>query len=524
MSTFSQTGHNRPSKNKFDLSHERKFSMKMGDLVPMLVQEIMPGDSFRVNTEILMRLAPLESPVMHRINVYTHFFFVPNRINWNEWEEFITGGREGTSAPAFPSIQVNELTKDRFGPGSLADYFGLPSPSGTVTGIDINALPFKAYQDIYNEYYRDQNLTPEINIPHTGGIETDTVTIQTLAAMRKRAWEKDYFTSALPWPQRGDEISLPLGDSAPVVYADPINKTDLPSIKDSGTGANFAGTLDVSTGFLRTAGGGSLKYIDPNDSLEADLSSATAITINTLRMANQLQVWLEKSARAGSRYIEQIEVLFGVRSSDARLQRPEYLGGGKQPVVISEVLNSTTSDAAGAPEVGELYGHGISVGKSNNFTKTFEEHGFVIGIISVLPATTYQQGMEKIWTKFDKFDYPFPSFAHLGEQEIKDSEIFYNFGDVHIGQLTSTFGYQQRYAEYKYKESSVHGEFKTTLDYWHMSRIFSGPPALNTAFVEADPTKRIFTVTDPAVDELYVQLYHNISALRPLPYHSIPSL
>lgn len=518
MSLFNQIKVRTPPSNKFDLSHERKFSCNMAELVPILCQEIVPGDSFRVQSEIMIRLAPMLAPIMHRVNVYTHYFFVPNRIVWDNWEEFITGGEDGLQNPIFPTLLIGQNAPELIEKGTLADYFGIPVPDETITqNIRFSALPFRAYQTIYNEYYRDENLIPKKVFGTGDGDQTDpdrTV----LMEMQTRAWEKDYFTSALPFPQKGLEVELP----SEINYRDSAIVTD-----QSGDGVPTSDEIigfNVPEGFIasapRTGGAGT------GGALSIDNIENLGITIRDLRQAVRLQEWLEKNARGGSRYVESILVHFGVKSSDARLQRPEYLGGGKSPIVISEVLNTAGSQEDGDFEldpVGQLSGHGIGVGKSNRFKKRFEEHGHVIGIMSVLPRTTYQQGLHRSWVKFDKFDYYWPEFAHIGEQEILVEEVYHDWSGE-PGDGKQTFGYASRYCEYKYMNSSVHGDFRDDLDYWHMGRKFEDVPTLSEEFISADPTHRIFAVTNEDIDKLYIQLYNRITAIRPMPYFSDPRL
>lgn len=515
MSIFSQVSLRRPKKSKFDLSHERKMSLNMGSLVPILVQDILPGDSFRVQTEMLARLTPMLAPMMHRVKIYTHFFFVPNRLVWNEWEDFITGGKDGTSVPVAPYFNINttNAADGKFLKRTLSDYMGLPEvTAAAVTDVTkVSALPYRAYQLIYNEYFRDQNLTNEIDFAVTSGEVTqasgDLVKITT---MRKRAWEKDYFTSALPWAQRGASASLPIN-----VVVDTARRKDGNNFITNGPNTSIV--IDKTAGVATEP----LKVTDNAVLTDVELfGTNTTITINDLRRVTRLQEWLEKNARGGARYVEQILSHFGVKSSDARLQRPEYLGGANNPIVISEVLNTTD---AGTDPLGEMGGHGVGVSNIHGFSRRFEEHGYVIGIMSILPKTAYQQGIPRHLTKFDKLDYAWPEFAQLGEQEIKLKELYYaQAAALNTGE--GTFGYTPRYAEYKYKDSSVHGDFKGNLSYWHMGRIFASAPALNTSFVESDPTFRIFAVTDPNVDHVLVQLYNKISAIRPLPYFGTPNL
>lgn len=533
MSIFSKAGTQGVQRSAFDLSHERKMSIKQGFLYPMLLEEILPSDKFEVSSEVMLRMAPMIAPVMHRVNVKVDYFFVPNRLVWNEWEDFITGGEQGDLTPVYPTLTIDDLSKTRFVKGSLSDYFGIPVtddvtiPSAGVT--EISALPFRAYTMIYNEYYRDQNLETEIPIDLSSGSDSQPSEITTI---RKRAWEKDYFTSALPWSQRGGEAQIPLGSVDPV-YKDTsevwTSSTNISPNQLSESGI-VSSTSDVLTpgasGYL--SNGIDLTAQDQGIRIEnLEKMDVDATTINDLRKANRLQEWLEKSARGGARYIEQIWAHFKQRSSDARLQRPEHLGSSSQPIVISEVLNTTgiitgsEPDATGGAQ-GDMAGHGISVGQSPRFTRKFEEHGYVIGLLSVLPKTTYQQGVARTWTRRDKFDYAWPSFAHLGEQEVLQQEIYQDFLDNTLAQ--GVFGYQQRFAEYKYQQSTVHGDFRDDLQYWHLGRFFDTPPALSKEFVISDPSRRIFAVTDPDVDSMYVQIYNRVKALRPLPYNSIPTL
>ena len=501
----------KPRSNAFDLSHERKMSLNMGPLYPILVQPVIPGDRFRVSSEIMLRMAPMIAPVMHRVNVYTHYFFVPNRLVWNEWENFITGGEQGDENPVFPQIALSQANSGHYGEGTLADYMGIPTekPTSWQNNKAISALPFRAYQTIYNEYYRDQALTDPISF----GLGSDTtLDVPDLLRMRQRPWEKDYFTSALPYAQKGEPVNLPITPSY----------KDVSEVYDANGSPSTAGAnLDVSSSSApeMTAGAAPARI----ENLDPD--AGMGVTINDLRQATRMQEWLEKNARAGSRYVESLLAHFGVRSKDARLQRPEYLGGGKQPMSISEVLSTIgTDDTADnfAPQ-GNMAGHGISVGSSNRFKKGFTEHGYVIGIMSVLPRTTYQQGLEREWEKDSRYDFYWPEFSQLGEQEVRNGELYLDLGDTSVIN-DATFGYQSRYAEYKYKQSSVHGEFRGNLKHWHMGRIFEDRPILNTSFIESDPTDRIFAVNDPGTDLLYCQIYNNVKAIRPMPIFNNPTL
>ena len=493
MSIFTNVKKAKVPRSAFDMSHERKFSMNMGDLVPIFVQEVVPGDKWNITTEQMIRFAPLTAPVMHRINSYIHYFYVPNRIIWKDWTKFITGDLE-TEVPYFMET-LNYMAQ-----GTIFDYMGVPTNG--MSGEDhVNALPFRAYMKIWNEYYRDENLQDEI--------EVDSLKIEDTYLM-KRAWEKDYFTSCLPWAQKGGSVNLP-------ITSEPnLEKPPELTLLDGTTGhLNVADTGEVT--FTETNLGGT-SIVNEIDNIS---DTEGTIDINDLTTATRLQRWLERNARAGTRYIEHLLAHWGVVSSDQRLQRPEYIGGGKTPITISEVLSTYTTGADGTIPQGNMSGHGISVGQSNRANYYCEEHGFIIGIMSVIPATAYMQSLPKMFSRKDNLDYYYPEFAQLGEQAVLNKEVHYNY--LGTGN-NDTFGYQSRFAEYKYAQSSVHGAFKSdTMDFWHMARKFSSQPALNAQFIQSDPTTRIFAVRDQT-ENLWVQLYHNVTAVRPLPFHNTPTI
>lgn len=491
MKIFEKVGVNRPKKSGFDLSHEKKLSCSMGELIPILVQEIVPGDRFKVNTEVMIRFSPMIAPVMHRVNVYVHYFFVPNRIIWDSWRGFITGGPQGTTTPVMPTIPASSAT---MGAGTLGDFLGVGlGTGGSGFETDVNALPFRAYQEIYNEYYRDETLTTEVDWTIDGQART----------LRQRQWEKDYFTSALPWTQRGNDVTVPITFNNDGLTPDRVYQV--------GTSTALTGA-DLGTNVT-----GDLERLSDNVLGNLDNTNSLDLLINDLRQTSAIQRWLERQARGGYRYIETILNHFGVESSDSRLQRPEYLGGGRQPVTISEVLN--TSNTATAAQ-GTMAGHGISVGMANRMKRRFEEHGWLFGIMSVLPRTAYQNGIHRSLLRTDKYDYYWPEFANLGEQEITNKELFYEPGVAN--QNDEVFGYQQRYAEMKYACSTVHGDFRNSLDYWHLGRKFTSLPSLNNDFTESDPDTRIFAVETG--DTLWCQIYNNVKAIRLMPHHAKPTL
>jgi len=472
------------------------------------------------------------APIMHRANVYTHYFFVPTRLVWDKWEDFITGGLDGLQEPAFPVLQSSSDIEVKI--GSLADYLGLPD--GDHKSDTVSAVPFAMYNKIYNDYYMDENLS----VPLTTDLNSGSNNYSVYWTLQNRAWQHDYFTSALPWTQKGPEATIPLGITAPLLYgdysgSDPADEDYTYLRKPQSTGGV---TWDNFSNYLRTDGDGAWaetnspttpsQYMNPDvtHTHVADLKDASAASINELRRAFRLQEWLERNARGGSRYIEVILAHFGVQSSDARLQRPEFLGGSATPMSISEVLQ--TSNTANAPTTddetpqGNMAGHGVSVGSSNRVVYKCEEHGYIIGIMSVMPKSAYQQGVPKHFLKFDKFDYFWPSFANIGEQPIVNKELY---NDIADGKNDDTFGYTPRYAEYKYIPSSVHGEMRKSLNFWHMGRIFGTRPDLNQDFVEmdSDEVSRIFAVEDDSED-VYVYLHNHIKARRPMPYFGTPTI
>jgi hypothetical protein len=490
----------KPNRNHFDLSHDIKFTGRMGDLMPICCLETVPGDSFHISAESLIRFAPLIAPVMHRFDASIHYFFVPNRILWPNWEKFITGDKIPQGAEYLPpTVQVENLQEPQS--ERLAHLLGLPLLNAGADVI-VNALPFAAYQRIWHEYYRDQNLIVQDPISLTDGPQVDSGPLTTI---RKRAWTHDYFTSALPWAQKGESVDIPLGDVTlkPDMYGTPTTWKDATGADQSGVFSTDAGSNQID---------GTPVAYDPQGTLGTEPT-----TINDLRRAFKLQEWLEKNARAGTRYVESILAHFGVKSSDARLQRPEYIVGTKTPIVISEVLN-TTGEVSGLPQ-GNMSGHAVGVtnGKLGNFR--CEEHGYIIGIMSVMPQPAYFQGIPRHFLKNDRLDYFWPAFAHIGEQAVTNNELYVQGNYVD----TETFGYVPRYAEYKYMPNRIAGEFMESLDFWHEARKFATPPALNQQFVECNPSGRIFAVDPSVQDPLYINVLNRISALRPMPTFGNPS-
>lgn len=502
-------------RGKFSLSNYKLFTCDMGELIPCAITEVLPGDTVQQSTSALIRCAPMLAPVMHPVQVRIHHWYVPFRILWDKWEDFITGGSDGLDASVFPVIDTGA---GNFALGSLGDYLGIPP---AVNGIVCSALPFRAYALIWNEFYRDQDLETPLVISQASGADTTTS-----RALKNCAWEKDYFTSSRPWEQKGPAVTIPLGTTAPIqgtgyvsglgIIGNTVNAS-ASGVKESfqaggtvtyGESASLFGSTNSADPRMRTTTGvGGLHWPDvtlQGSYFTANLANASAITVNLLREALALQRYEEARARYGSRYVEYLRYL-GVRSSDARLQRPEYLGGGRQTIQFSEVLQ-TAQD--GTNPVGTLRGHGITAVRSNRYRRFFEEHGYVLSLMSVKPKTMYAQGQARHWNRRTKDDFWQKEFQHIGQQEILNKEIY----AAHATPL-GTFGFQDRYDEYRRSESSIAGEFRnSTLDYWHMARIFGSTPALNSSFVSSVPTKRNFA--SQSTDVLYVMANHSIQARR----------
>lgn len=486
-------------RSKFNLSHFRNLSCDMGELVPIGLTEVLPGDTVQHATSALIRTQPLLAPVMHPVEVRIHHWYVPIRLIWDEFEDFITGGPAGVSVPAFPTINLNSTFSAI---GTLSDYLGVPPvPSGVMA---VNALPFRAYQLIWNNWYRDQDLETEAVVRLSSGVDTTTD-----KNLKRCAWEKDGFTSARPWEQKGPAITVPIGTQAPIkgiglanptsVIATPgsVTQSDGSTMGGSAVGTNSNVYFGMDNATTPSGAGNNLN-------IYADLTNASGVTVTVLREALALQRYEEARARFGSRYVEYLRYL-GVKSSDARLNLPEYLGGGSQMISFSEVLQTA---AAGTDPVGTMRGHGIGSMRSNRYRRFFEEHGYVLSLLSVRPKTMYVQGLSRLWNRRTKEDFWQRELEHIGQQEVLNKEV-YAAHSVPDG----IFGYQDRYQEYRRMESGVSGEFRSSLlDYWHLARTFSSDPALNASFVSCVPTERVFPV--PSQDVLYVMARHQMVARR----------
>lgn len=480
-------------RSNFNLSNQKKFTGDMGYLIPIGWYEALPGDIIRHSTTALIRMAPLVTPVMHRVFIRIHHFFVPNRLIWDDWEDFITGGDDGNDATIHPYISIGTV-----GENQLADYLGLPTITFSPVK-NVSALPFRAYAKIYNEFYRDQDIQSEVNCPITSGSDSSVN-----GSLLKVSWPKDYFTTCRPWEQKGDEVVIPVGGSAPVTGIGTQNQI---------YGTQTFYETDASTG--RTISANANQYVEEDPSnpgfpnVRANLSAATGIPINDLRLALALQRDMEIKAQYGSRYAEVLAHDFGVNNQDARLQRPEYLGGGKSIVQFSEVLSTDGSNT------GEMYGHGISALKSNAFRRFIPEHGIVMSLMSVVPEPLYTIGINRAFLRETKEDYFDKTLQFIGEQEVTYNEI-----QASHSTRDEIFGYQKRYDEYRYQPNTIAGSMRSTLNTWHYGREYTGDIALNQSWLDCTPTKR--TQADLDADSLIVTANHRVVAKRQIARNPMP--
>lgn len=513
---FSQVPKTDIPRSKFNRSHGLKTTFDAGYLVPILVDEVLPGDTFNLKATLFTRVATLISPIMDNMYLDTFFFFVPERLVFENFQRMCgeQDNPEDSTDFIFPTITA---PSGGFAVGSLADYFGLPTG---VANLEVRAEPFRAYNLIYNEWFRDENL--QDSVPFTKADDDKETNYKLL----RRGKRHDYFTSALPWPQKGPGVELPFGGSATV---NPQSLTlSMPSYTIFGEEGSSSVAFGTSISenrygdYISHSGQSNTSVAVPfSNTLNVDLSSATSVTINQFREAFQIQKWYERAARGGTRYTEILRSFFGVISPDARLQRPEYLGGSSHRIDISSVPQ--TSGSTDTTPQANLAAFGVGYNNKSGFTKSFTEHGWVLGFVNVRADLTYQQGLNRMWTRSTKFDMYWPTFAHLGEQAVLNKEI-YAQGNAKDDEA---FGYQERYAEYRYFPSVITGKFRSTyaqpLDFWHLAQKFDSLPTLSSQFIEDNPpVDRVIAVQDEP--QFLLDCWFDMNCVRPMPVYGVPGL
>jgi len=479
-------------KAPYDLGYQHLLSCNMGEFVPVGIKEILPNDSIKHSVTALIRTMALNKPLMHRVNASLVHYFIPKRILWDDFEDFITGGPNGISEPTYPTIAV---PSGGFAVGSLADYLGLAPDDTNVTHV--SALPFRAVAACYNEWIRDQDLIAPVNISTASGVDNITNT-DLLAAM----WEKDWLTTARPWPQKGPEVMLPIIGNAPVV----TNNQQITMNMGSGVNRPITGATSTGGGWLRNATGENGPVSFGNQSgLIADMTQVAGISVVDNRVANFIQRFQEKMSKQGSEFKDYLRGL-GVKFSDARLQIPERLGSTTTVMQFSEVLATAESENI---EIGDMKGHGITGVQTKGYDRWFEENGFLISFLVVRPKTVYMDLVDPMWFYDNKYDYWQQGLEHVGQVEILNKMVKFGHDEP-----DGVFGYQDRYDHLRYSENRVSGEFRTTESDWHMARALPNDVALNGDFVACNPTDRIWPVDRKLADHLYVNILHNLRARR----------
>lgn len=564
------------SRSRFDRSSSVKTTFNTGDIVPFFLEEVLPGDTFNVKTSKVVRMQTLLTPLMDNLYLDTYYFFVPNRLVWQHWKEFCGENTESAWIPEteYAMPQITSPADTGWEVGTIADYFGIPTG---VANLSVSALPFRAYALIMNEWFRDENLQDPLVVPvddaTVAGVNSTTFVTDVAKGGKpyKAAKYHDYFTSALPAPQKGPDVSIPvsLGSELPVYgTGDPLYLTDgnftypFLSVGQSLGGLSYTGTAIANSGATGSKVGdiyanGNGFYSEPNsgggsdnwkgkvmgvptkekmDSLAvpglvgsglvAVYDGAVSVaTINQLRLAFQIQKFYERQARGGSRYTEVVRSFFGVTSPDARLQRPEYLGGNRVPININQVIQQSGTESATTPQ-GTVVGMSQTTDTNSDFTKSFTEHGFIIGVMVARYDHTYQQGLDRLWSRKDKFDFYWPVFANIGEQAIKNKEL-YAQGTAEDDEV---FGYQEAWAEYRYKPNRVTGEMRSSyaqsLDVWHLADDYSKLPSLSAEWIQEDAStvNRVLVVSDNLSAQFFADIYVKNLCTRPMPMYSIPGL
>jgi hypothetical protein len=504
-------------RSSFDCQSTHKTTFDAGFLVPVYVDEMLPGDTFRLNMTAFARLATPLYPIMDNMHLDSFFFFVPNRLIWSNWQKFM--GQQTN-----PNDSISYVVPQQVSPtggyaiGSLQDYMGLPTVGQVGNSSTVSHCAFwpRAYNLIYNEWFRDENLQNSVTVDTGDGPDTVANYI-----LRRRGKRKDYFTSALPWPQKGSSVSLPLGTSAPVMSNGTFKLTD---------GTNISGIRRPSAVDFYAQTPNNLNAdvaLTYSSGLYADLSTATAATVNQLRQSFQIQKLLERDARGGTRYTEIIRSHFGVVSPDARLQRPEYIGGGSTNININPIAQTSGTNASGTTTpMGTLAAMGTALAHNHGFTYSATEHGVILGLVSVRADLTYQQGLQRMWSRSTRYDFYFPAFATLGEQAVLNKEIYVTGGSGD----NDVFGYQERWAEYRYYPSRISSLFRSTaagtIDAWHLAQKFTSVPTLNTTFIQdTPPVSRVVAVGASANGQQFIfDSFFDCKKARPMPLYSVPGL
>ena len=548
-------------RSRFDRSASLKTSFNAGNIVPFFLEEVLPGDTFNVKTSRVVRMQTLLTPMMDNVYLDTYYFFVPNRLVWDHWKEFCGENTESAWIPE-TEYSIPQITAPAGGwqVGTLADYFGVPTG---VSGLSVSALPFRAYALIMNEWFRDENLQDPLVVPTddstVAGVNTGTfVTDVAKGGLPYIACKyHDYFTSALPAPQKGPDVTIPVGTAGPYPVVAQSNTVPNPgsvgltfvpyTATFNNAGQQWTGQVNQLRGNTGNSGAigdstaqnssfgvvttnsqfnGSANKIIPNNLWALDSGDAAVATINQLRLAFQIQKFYEKQARGGSRYTEVVRSFFGVTSPDARLQRPEYLGGNRTPINVNQVIQqSGTGESVNTPQ-GTVVGMSLTTDSHSDFTKSFTEHGFIIGVMVARYDHTYQQGLNRLWSRKDKFDYYWPVFANIGEQAIKNKEIYAQGNDTD----DEVFGYQEAWAEYRYKPNQVTGEMRSqyaqSLDVWHLADDYSKLPSLSAEWIQEDgkTIDRVLAVSSDLANQFFADIYVKNYCTRPMPMYSIPGL
>ncbi len=523
------------SRSTFDRSASVKTSFNAGDIVPFFLEEVLPGDTFNVKSSKVVRMQTLLTPMMDNVYLDTYYFFVPNRLVWKHWKEF---NGENTESAWIPSTtyevpQITSPASTGWAVGTIADYFGIPTG---VPNLSVSALPFRAYALIMNEWFRDQNLSDPLVVPDddatVAGVNTGTFVSDVAKGGKPYIAAKyhDYFTSCLPSPQKGPDVTIPVsggatGSAIPVYSLSTTHDKNPPSGFTGGPfeleGKQFRSFNNI---WYDQSVSGNSGY--PTNLYAIGESSVQMATINALRMAFQIQKLYERDARGGSRYIEILKSHFGVTSPDARLQRPEYLGGNRVPINVNQVIQQSGTGSGSSTPQGTVVGMSQTTDSHSDFIKSFTEHGFIIGVMVARYDHTYQQGLDRMWSRKDRFDYYWPVFGNIGEQAVKNKEI-YAQGNAEDDEV---FGYQEAWADYRYKPNRVTGEMRSayaqSLDVWHLADDYAKRPSLSDSWIREDKTNidRVLAVTSSVSNQFFADIYVQNRATRPMPMYSIPGL